>query len=177
MFSDLVLGLLLTLLPAPLRRRWSVHSDRGLLEGAALSGLIECLGTLALLIFRYQQYSAAELARLDTRVMLAAAEKAGETGIQSLGMMILITYALQPLTLVLTYFALEGAVRLGAAFGGGEVVGSLPLVLAYKFTRWARDHARETLQGPRIVDMVFQPETDGDEKYDLGIASCRSKED
>jgi hypothetical protein len=107
-------------------------------------------------------------------VLLAAAEKGGESAIQSLGMMILISYTLAPLSLLLIYVGVEGAFRFGSAMAAGEVVGSLPLVIGDKLVAKMGLAGKEMVQGPRIVDIVFQPETEG-EQYDLGIASCREK--
>lgn len=176
MFWDIA-GIFLTLLPAGWRGGWLSHWRGNLRKSAVLSGALELLAAVALLIFRYQRYASAEMAKMDPRVLLAAAEKAGESAIQSLGMMFLITYVMTPLSLLLIYLGLEGVFRFGAAIGTGEVVGTLPLVLVDKLFGMTGKYGQEVMQGPRVPDLVFQPETDDGERYDLGVASCRKKED
>lgn len=174
MFWDIA-GIFLTLLPAGWREGWLNHWRGNLRKSAVLSGALELLAAVALLIFRYQRYASAEMAKMDPRVLLAAAEKGGESAIQSLGMMLLITYVMTPLSLLLIYLGLEGVFRLGAATVTGEIVGILPLVLVDKIFGMTGKYGQEMLKGPRIPDLVFQPDTGDGEHYDLGVASCRKK--
>ena len=174
MFWDIA-GIFLTLLPAGWREGWLSHWRGNLRKSAVLSGALELLSAIALLIFRYQRYASAEMAKMDPRVLLAAAEKGGESAIQSLGMMFLITYVMAPVSLLLIYLGLEGAFRSSAAIATGEIVGILPLVLVDKLFGLTGKYTKEMAQGPRIPDLVFQPETEEGERYDLGVASSRKK--
>ena len=90
----------------------------------------------------------------------------------TVGSLTTLEYLTQPLTMVLLYFTIEGAVRLLAGVVTGEVVGTLPLqAVAWLHgkleARWA-----EWKLGPRVVDFV--QEGDGTD-YDLCILSCRPK--
>ena len=58
---------------------------------------------------------------------MKAAESGGETVIMGSGIFILAIYMLQPVTILLAYLTLEGAVRLLAANTTGEVVPNLIL--------------------------------------------------
>jgi len=51
----------------------------------------------------------------------------GETVLSGSVIVVLMEYLIQPLTLVLAYFAIEGVVRFVAAFVTGEIVPTLPL--------------------------------------------------
>jgi hypothetical protein len=82
-------------------------------------------------------------------------------------------YMFRPLTLVLLYFAIEGAVRIFSAVASDVNLPTMPLqVLAWAHD-YAAGHYQEAKMGKRVADAVG-PGVAG--KYDLKIESCRPKQ-
>jgi hypothetical protein len=111
----------------------------------------------------------------------AALKKGAAVGTQALspmaaafgmGFTTLVEYIFSPLTLLLIYFSIEGALRLLAALVVDECTGTMPLYLL----AWALERAgkarKERQFGPRVPDEVQHCEGIS---YDLVIASCRPK--
>ncbi|MFQ5663009.1 MAG: hypothetical protein ACE5HL_04180 [Terriglobia bacterium] len=169
-----IAGLVLSLLPERYRRRWWSGSSVSLHPAAFTSGLAQFLGCLLIFILRYVDFFQRRVQDLGGRMTDAAAEELlRRSDVQyGMGFVTTLEYALQPLSLLLVYFALEGAVRLcGAAFTE-EILGTLPLhVVAWAHERVERVRAERAL-GPRVADTVERG--DGKE-YDVRIASCRPK--
>ncbi len=143
-------------------------------KSALISGIVQLLGACGLLFLRYPRFVESQIAQIDSRLFLAAAEKGGDTAVRGLGIVFLIAYVLTPLSLLIIYFAFEGAVRFIAATSTGEVVGTLPLLLVEKGMAKAKAYREEKRQGPRIPDLVLPPPPDNRD-YDLAIVSCRAK--
>lgn len=82
-------------------------------------------------------------------------------------------YMFRPLTLLLLYFAIEGAVRIFSVVASDVLLPSMPL----QVFAWSHDYAagryREAKMGTRVADAVG-PGVAG--KYDLKIESCRPKQ-
>lgn len=169
-----LLGLAVVLLPERFRRKWLPQWQGNLRASAVVSGVAQVLAALGLLIVRYPGFINEQVAQIDVRVINGMAEKAGDTAVRGIGIILLAAYVLLPVSILLIYFAFEGVVRLVAAVTTSEVVGTLPLALAdIAGQKWKAYYA-EKKQGPRVPDLVGVPEMDG-RGYDLSIASCREK--
>ena len=168
-FIRLLLGILLSLLPERYRSRfgWGFVSAASAVTSGALQ-LVACLG---ILLYRYILFADRRVMAMPSHVVLGAAEKGGQTAVMGMGLFVLAEYLIQPLTLLLTYFAIEGLVRIAAGVVSGEVVPTLPLQLLAlaHFKAAAAKHERDL--GPPVVDLV-QP---GSGDFALVIASCRPK--
>jgi len=167
-------GILLSLLPERYRRWWEPASTLDFLRASFVSGLVQGLGCFVVFILRYLAFFQQRVMEMGGQVMGAGAEEAlGVSSVQyGMGVVTTLEYLIQPLTLLLIYFALEGAVRLAGAAFTEQILPSLPLHLtAWAQERLAQRRAERAL-GPPVVDTVERG--DGKE-YELRIASCRSK--
>src|SRR3972149_3782999 len=111
-------GILLSLLPARYRRWWEPASTLDFLRASFVSGLVQGLGCFVVFILRYLIFFQQRVMEMGGQVMGAGGEEAlGVRSVQcGMGVVSTLDYLIQPLTLLLIYFALEGAVRLA---GGG----------------------------------------------------------
>ncbi|MBI2955872.1 MAG: hypothetical protein HYY26_01035 [Acidobacteria bacterium] len=167
-------GALLSLLPPRYRRAVGWLPEVHFQKAAFLSGLLQSLGCLIAIIFRYLFFFQHRVMDLGGQVIARGAEEAlGAKSVQfAMGFTTTIEYIFHPVTLLLIYFALEGAVRFVAALVTGEIVGTLPLyAVGWAHGRLAGWRAERAL-GPRIPDTVERG--DGRE-FDFHIASCRPK--
>jgi len=164
-------GVFLALLPPRYRRR--VMLDIDVQDSAVFSGVVQMFAGIGALIIRYPGFVESRMALVPESVSFQMAEKAGELGVMSMGLIWLVDYMLNPLTLVIEYFVVEGVVRWVAALVTREVVPTLPLwllALAHtKLDRWKAEHD----MGPRVPDEVKRVTDTKD--VDLIIASCRPK--
>lgn len=166
-------------------------------RGGTLSGILESLTALGALVFWYS-ISVTTWAANGLDSALRGGPERNVPG-QAIGFAALVLWVLQPLTWVIGYFVVEGAVRmLGAAFTG-HVMGTLPLVLADwtygKLTH--RPPERDALYSPGtrygasflaamkdrwqirrlpVVDDRLEYASQGEEQY-LEIYACRPKLD
>ncbi len=166
---------LATLCPEEVRRKWlhAVPSESS--AATVISGAIEFLLMISLLFVRYYSFMTYRLSGLTAALM----EKGGVLGdmhaVFGAGISAYMEFLLQPLTILLIYFTLEGAFRMSAAVATGEVVGTLPFFLLHRATVAFNDYWTEKKLGPRIPDLVQKnPEND---EYQIVVASCRQKED
>jgi hypothetical protein len=175
MLSFLV-GILISFLPKRYRDLFP-DSLRGYLRAAAVvSGLVECLGCLGIFCVRYLVFLQQNVGALADRAIARGGEEVfGAPAVQAgMGYVSTVEYIFHPLSLLLIYFTLEGAVRFYAAGITEEIVGTLPLhVVAWAQERLGQARAERAL-GPRVADIVEQVYS-GD--YDLRIFSCRPKRD
>ena len=81
-------------------------------------------------------------------------------------------FLVHPLSWVLIYFTLEGAVRLLAAFITEETYPTLPLYLVARWQQSREETRAEQAMGPLVMDRV---ERGDGTKSDWRIASCRPK--
>jgi len=167
--ARLLLSIVTSLLPERYRSRltWAFT----LTGGAIISGALELVACLGVLLYRYIRFADFRMNSIPTHAVLGAAEKGGETAVMGMGLFLFAEYLLQPLTLLLAYFAFEGLVRAAAAVVSGEVIPTLPLQLvAMAHGRIAKaQHERDL--GPPIEDLV----SPGAGDFALCIASCRPK--
>ena len=167
-------GILLSLLPERYRRWWEPASTLDFLRASFVSGLVQGLGCFVVFILRYLIFFQQRVMEMGGQVIKAGADEAlASRGVQmGMGVVSTLEYVFQPLSLLLVYFALEGAVRLAGAAFTEQILPSLPLhLLAWAQERLEQRRAERAL-GPPVVDTVERG--DGKE-YDLRIASCRSK--
>jgi hypothetical protein len=169
-----LLGMVVSYFPARFRRKLGFLEIGDLRTPALISGLIQFVGLLILIILRYPAYVKSHMAVTGMeRAQLGAMEKGGEAAVMGFGVFLLMAYLAHPLTLLLGYFCVEGFVRFLAALVSGEVVPTLPLVGVAWAQGRTQEAAAEKALGPRIEDLVQR----GDGTlYDLLIASCRPKE-
>jgi hypothetical protein len=167
-------GIFLSLLPERYRKWWEPASTADFLRASFVSGLVQGLGCFVLFILRYLIFFQQRVAEMGGQVIEAGADEAlASRGVQmGMGVVSTLEYVFQPLTLLLIYFALEGAVRLAGAAFTGQVLPSLPLHV----TVWAQERLEqrraERALGPPVVDTVERGDR---QQYDLRIASCRPK--
>lgn len=163
----LVISVLASFLPQPWRRAIAVSP-----LSSGISGIAQLLVCLGALISRYFTFMHVRTFA-DPNTMLKAAEKGGEAMIMGSGLLLAIGYLIQPLTIVLCYFALEGTLRFVAALISQEIAPTLPLYLLWVAQQKLHRVHRERVMGERIVDDVRFVESS---PCCLRIASCRPKE-
>lgn len=167
-----VVGLFLTLLPE--RWRGRILPDIDLVRSAVVSTSVLIVLCLGLLIFRYIFFFQARIGDIGGAAIASGADEAlGSRAVQyGMGTVVLLEYLIQPVSLLLIYFAIESAGRLVAAIVTGEVVPTLPLQ-AVEWTRRKikREQVKRELGAP-ILDLV---QAGTGEEYELRIASCRRK--
>ncbi len=167
-------GILLSLLPERYRRWWEPASTVDFLRASFVSGLVQGLGCFVAFILRYLIFFQQRVAEMGEQVIKAGADEAlASRGVQmGMGTITTLEYVFQPVTLLLVYFALEGAVRLAGAAFTEQILPSLPLHLVAWVQERLEQRRAERALGPPVVDTVERG--DGKE-YDLRIASCRPK--
>jgi hypothetical protein len=162
-----VLGPFYALLP----RRWRrLHGVESQLSGAAvLSGLAEALVALGVLAFWYMLFLSM-VNRTYTHDALDGSTFSS-TPPEFIGGAGVIYLAINPVTWLIAYFCLEGALRATAAVTTGEVVGTLPLYVA-EFLWRKLGPKKVVLELPLVADEI----TPGGADYDIRIASCRQRD-
>jgi hypothetical protein len=144
-----IVGPILSLLPKSWRRALPFSQDIRWAHAAALSGFIEMALALAGLL---KWYSISMTTWVNRGLEVALNGKAG-VGItdQAVGAMAWFMWANHPLTWVLGYFSVEGAVRLcGAAFSD-SMLGTLPLFLVDKTVRVFFGGSKTAQDAPGVV--------------------------
>ena len=146
---------------------------------AIASGLIQLLVCLTGFIYRYFVFIGLDLFGARRTALHAVEVGGSSTGMPAdvllagTGVLVLMEYLIQPLSLVLIYFTFEGLLRAVAAFITGEIVPMMPLVLVAWVHGKIGDAKAERALGERIPDLV-EPVESPDIK--LCIRSCRPKE-
>ena len=167
-------GIFLSLLPVRYRQWWEPASTVHFRAATVVSGLIQLLGSVALIIYTYLSFIQERLGSMtDEALAKGGLDAVAVPTVQfGMGYFALLEFAFRPLTLLLFYLFLEGAFRLvGAAFIE-QILPTLPLhVVAWTQERVEQRQVERAL-GPLVVDTV----TRGDGKeFDLRIATCRPK--
>ena len=167
---SLLLSIFASLLPGRYRNCLPIFAGMDLRSGALVSGIIEGLGCLLIFIVRYLGFIQAKVGAMGEKVIAKGAEGAlAAPGVQAgMGFMTTMEYLIHPLTLLLIYFALEGAVRAVAALSTQETLGTLPLHVVAWVDEILSERRMERALGPRVADMVeavYSPD------YDLRIFS------
>jgi hypothetical protein len=174
MMLGFLAGIVLSFLPKRYRERFPESVRGNLRPGAAVSGLVQCLGCLGIFCVRYLSFLQQRVGGLGERGIAHGAEEAlMSRGAQfGMGYVSMVEYLFHPLSLLLIYFTLEGAVRFHAAAITEEIVGTLPLhLVAWAQERVGQARAERAL-GPRVPDLV---ESVYSADLDLRIFSCRPK--
>lgn len=123
---NFIIGPILALLPKPWREALPFARNAQLRSAAIVSGLAELLGAVMGLGYWYMY---AMSMWVDRSVSAAIDGKVVGATVQGIGGVALTVWATHPLTLLLLYGFLEGAVRFcGAAFSE-DILGTLPLFL------------------------------------------------
>ena len=162
-------GLWLSLFPEAWRKSYFARVVVNLNAGVLITGIAQMLVCLALLGWRYPAFVRSQIYGMGD-VPLKAAEHGGEAAIMGLGPLMLVAYLIQPLSILLLYFMVEGVLRGVSVVVSHEPLPTLPLFLASLADARARAYRREQQLGPRVVDTVQVEGT-----ADLLIASCRPK--
>ena len=157
-------GIVYSLFPKELRRSWQPLSNAELIRPSSVAGLLEMIGFLVLSVHRYAEFLVLRAHQLHP---LAAANEGTQLYMSGV---LTVEYIFQPLSLVLIYFAAEGAARFGAAFLTDEVLPSLPFKLFAVALGWQKKSVREKSLGPMVPDRC---EVQGD---GLRIACSRVKD-
>ncbi|MGH9532524.1 MAG: hypothetical protein ACRD2Q_09030 [Terriglobales bacterium] len=168
-----LLSVVFSVVPLRCRRRYLADPDLNVQRGALFSGIVETVGCALVLWLRYPPYVRGRMAEAAAAVAKAGGDRISEAVSDfATGGLSLFEYIVQPVSLLLVFFVLEGMVRLTAAVVTGEVLPSLPL----QFIAWAHGLGEGWKQehdlGPRIVDTVAPGDA---ADHALRIESCRPK--
>lgn len=119
-------GIVLSFLPKRYRERFPESVRGDLRQGAAVSGLVQCLVCLLIFSVRYLSFLPQNVGAMGERGIAHGAEEALiSRGAQfGMGYVSMVEYIFHPLSLLLIYFTLEGAVRFYAA-GVVEEIGDV----------------------------------------------------
>lgn len=170
--STYLIGPLLVLLPESYRRWLGGRLNIDWTRAALVSGLVQMLLCGVLLFIYYLDFMDAAVGQLGELALKAGREEVvtGRPGQVTLGLMALLQFLFQPLTLLLVYFAVEGSARLLAAFFAEQAIGSLPLYLLELGRARGAKVKRELAQAPLVADEVTHS------GQELRIASCRRRD-
>jgi hypothetical protein len=170
-----LLSIFASLLPRRYRGHWLGDGNLDVRRGAILSSAVQFVGCCAAM---WALYPAFIHQRLAQATAAAAASHPGDKVVEGFtvfayGQFAALEYMFLPLTLILLYFAIEGAVRIFSVVASDVLLPSMPL----QIFAWAHDYAagrfQEAKMGTRVADAVG-PGVAG--KYDLKIESCRPKQ-
>ena len=148
-----IVGPILSLLPRGWRKALPFSEDIRWAHAVAISGFVELVVALAGLL---KWYSISMTTWVNRGLEVALNSKAG-SGItdQAIGAMAWFMWANHPLTWILGYFSVEGAVRLcGAAFSD-SLLGTLPLFLVDKTVRVFFGGSKTTQEVPGAASSFF----------------------
>lgn len=162
-------GLWLSFVPEAWRKSYFAEVVANINSGVLLTGVGQMVVCLALLGWRYPAFVRSQIYGMGD-APLQAAERGGEAALMGLGPLMLVAYLIQPLSLLLLYFMVEGVMRGVSVVVSEEPLPTLPLFLASLADARARAYRREQELGPRVLDTV---QVEG--AADLLIASCRPK--
>ncbi len=163
MFSTYIVGPFVTFLPKRWRESVFPFEDGAVARAAIISGVLEAVLGLVAVVVWYSMF----VTMASQAVSRSPHPGAGSSFI---GPFAFIWFLINPITWVVGYFGLEGAVRAVAALANGDVYGTLPLFLFDSFFRRSQPAAPET---PVIADELLP----GNKTCDMRIASCRAKAD
>jgi hypothetical protein len=169
-FTTYILGPILTLLPERWRRGATAFRTTDAARDAAISGLLECLAVMIVLLAWHPIY---------LKHVAAAAGHLPSAGSRKFGIFGDLWFWLSPITWVAAYFGLEGVARSLTAATSGEVYATMPLLLVEWVARggWRDQGGTPDMRkpDPRLPvvkdEVVPNPNTS-----DIKISSCRPKD-
>jgi len=168
-----LLSIVVSLFPARYRGRLFHASNFDVQRGAMYSSILQLVLPAATLWLRYPGWYADYVrAIVDQVAAKGGTNEAQAAATLGAGTYALFTYLVDPLSLFLGYFMLEGVVRLTAFVANKEVLPSFPLFLLGLGHEALDAYRKERSYGPRIVDLV-KP---GPSPELIVIESCRPKE-
>ncbi len=169
-----LLSIVFSVVPPRYRGRFLVDPDVNVQRGALFSGIVEFAGCALLLWLRYPPYVQRRMAESAAALHPALQADRLSQGTMTLasGGLSLFEYIIQPLSLLLLYFVIEGLGRVTAAVVTGEVLPTLPLQILAWGHRAAEGWKQERDLGPRVVDTVAPG--DGAD-HELRVESSRPK--
>ena len=107
-----LMGMVVSYFPDRYRRKLGFLDIGDMRTPALISGILQFVGLLILIILRYPAFVNSMMAGQSMeKAQLGAMEKGGETAVMGFGLVLLAAYLVHPVTLVLEYFCLEGFVR------------------------------------------------------------------
>jgi hypothetical protein len=176
-------GLVLSLFPARYRGETFRADNDELRVVTVYSSLLQMLACLGFYIWRYFAFIRFRVDDLGERVVETATDAALANPELQMGMGIvsLLEYAFQPLSLLLVYFLFEGMIRWVSSAFNNESMGTLPLVSA----GWVHDliegKIEEKKRGAALADKVETSEAGGENatnivEFDLRISSQDEKQ-
>ena len=173
-------GLVLSLFPARYRGETFRADNDELRVVTVYSALLQMLACLGFYIWRYVEFIRFRVDDLGERVVETASDAAlANPQLQmGIGIVSLLEYAFQPLSLLLVYFLFEGMVRWVSAAFTKESMGTLPLVATGWVHDFMEERAEEKKRGAALADTVEARET-GEEsgaEFDLRISSQNEKQ-
>jgi len=143
-------------------------------RGAFWSGIVESVLCLGAFCFRYLEFLQYRVGGFAEDLIHHSAEDAmGAVSVQfGSGMVSLGEYLIQPLSMALVYFSIEGTVRFVAATIQGEVVPTMPLQLVAWAHQGVARRRYETWLGEKVPDEVLRG---SGQDFEYRVASCRPK--
>lgn len=170
-----LLGIFVSLLPPRYRGSHDMAEFTGLKGPAIVSGLLQLLGFLYLHIYHLIYVYSSSLQGVSEQVFESGKDIKLPMQQFSAGLGILgwLEYMINPVSLLLTYFLLEGMVRFVAALAAGETVATLPLALLARLHNRLDKASQEAALGPKAPDLV---ETGDGAEFDLRVSCSRPKE-
>ena len=170
-----LISVLVSWLPPPWRRWWRHDESEELAFAAFISGALQVLAFLAshpIHLIHFYESSMMRQAReaLDSGKDIGMPLEHFQAASGFLGW---IEYLLHPVSLTLTYFIIEGVVRMVAGLAAKQTIGTLPLHLLSMLQRGAARHSAKRALGPKIADRVERGDGGA---FDLRIHTCRLRE-
>ena len=169
-----LLSVVFSVVPPRYRGRYLADPDLNVQRGALFSGVVEAVGCALVLWLRYPPYVQRRMAEAAAAVAKAGGGDNISQGVAAFSTagLSLFEYIVQPVSLLLAYFVVEGLARVTAAVVTAEVLPSLPLQLIAWAHRLGEGWKQEHDLGPRVVDTVAPGQAPD---HDLRIDSCRPK--
>jgi len=161
----LVRDALLSFCPAGMRNIFKPGSTVDVNRAAFIIGIFQAV---AVGIFQVARYKSFVVLRLQ---QFAPVVRGSSEAVQTAGLLVVtLEFLIQPWSLLLNYFFLEGLVRMLSAGVFEEPLCSLPMFLGFRFTTFVRRKRAERQVAPAIPDSL---EILDEER--LRIASCSPK--
>lgn len=160
-------------IPKRYRRGLIADGDDYTVLGTTISAFFQCIGLLILIVARFVMLINERAALAHQQIFSPSPDPTVAVGGNGAGIVLYLEYMLQPVTLILWYFAIEGAIRLYAVVVSREILPTLPLQAIAWVHGLIENKQREVWLGPLVIDVVRHG--DGHD-YDLQIESCRPRD-